>query len=390
MPERGDRPARPGRRRQGRDGQDRLSRLGLGVPGRHRDGAGRSPLPLRARLSLGRGRAGRPTFDPEIAAATAAAARPARGRARAARRGARAARSPISPSAIARPVVEVYLDSLSADEHENALIAPPWSSVPWHVLALMEAAVERDIAAFSRSRGDAARHPVARSGARPGAARAAARPDRGVRQERLSAGRARGPRQCGGRDGALAGARQVRAGERPSAGDQRPLPARAATRRRPTSSTSSASSPIRWARHLRSLRLSGRARSSPGSSPIGNGILIAADVEIAVKEQRDRASPRQPLTREPDARDLSDPARRPAMSSSAATARSRPPAAPSWEADGRFAAPLPAGLSAGSYTAFRGYLRRRQQHRSVDRQHRPSRTEMSDASGSSRTWRLSA
>ena len=27
----------------------------------------------------------------------------------------------------------------------------PWSSVPWHVLALMEAAVEREIAAFSQS-----------------------------------------------------------------------------------------------------------------------------------------------------------------------------------------------------------------------------------------------
>jgi hypothetical protein len=49
------------------------------------------------------------------------------------------------------PIIEVYLDNLAFDEQENALIAPPWSSVPWHVLALMEATVERGIAAFSRS-----------------------------------------------------------------------------------------------------------------------------------------------------------------------------------------------------------------------------------------------
>ncbi|OKO74920.1 hypothetical protein AC630_26145 [Bradyrhizobium sp. AS23.2] len=48
------------------------------------------------------------------------------------------------------PIIEIYLDNLAFDELENALVAPPWSSVPWHVLALMEAAVERGIAAFSR------------------------------------------------------------------------------------------------------------------------------------------------------------------------------------------------------------------------------------------------
>jgi len=49
------------------------------------------------------------------------------------------------------PIVEVYLDTLPTAEHENATLAPPWSSVPWHVLALTEAAVERGIAAFSAS-----------------------------------------------------------------------------------------------------------------------------------------------------------------------------------------------------------------------------------------------
>jgi hypothetical protein len=48
------------------------------------------------------------------------------------------------------PIVEVYLDAVTADEQESAALAPPWTSVPWHVLALMEAAVERGIAAFSQ------------------------------------------------------------------------------------------------------------------------------------------------------------------------------------------------------------------------------------------------
>jgi hypothetical protein len=49
------------------------------------------------------------------------------------------------------PIVEVYLDDLSSDGQSGATLAPPWSSMPWHVLALMEAAVERGVAAFSKS-----------------------------------------------------------------------------------------------------------------------------------------------------------------------------------------------------------------------------------------------
>jgi hypothetical protein len=48
-------------------------------------------------------------------------------------------------------IVEVYLDNPAPDEQERAVIAPPWSAAPWHLLALMEAAVERGIAAFSES-----------------------------------------------------------------------------------------------------------------------------------------------------------------------------------------------------------------------------------------------
>jgi len=57
------------------------------------------------------------------------------------------------------PIVEVYLNALSRDAEADGLIAPPWSSVPWHVLALMEAAVERNLAAFSEA--EAARRGVA-------------------------------------------------------------------------------------------------------------------------------------------------------------------------------------------------------------------------------------
>jgi hypothetical protein len=47
------------------------------------------------------------------------------------------------------PVVDVYVNPLSADANEIAAQAPPWSAVPWHVLALMEEAVKRGIGAFS-------------------------------------------------------------------------------------------------------------------------------------------------------------------------------------------------------------------------------------------------
>jgi hypothetical protein len=45
--------------------------------------------------------------------------------------------------------VEVYLDMPPEAPEWSALIAPPWSTLPWPVLALMEQAVERGWAAFS-------------------------------------------------------------------------------------------------------------------------------------------------------------------------------------------------------------------------------------------------
>jgi hypothetical protein len=47
--------------------------------------------------------------------------------------------------------VEVYLDIAADDAEWNALVAPPWSTLPWHVLVLMEEAVTRGWAAFSQA-----------------------------------------------------------------------------------------------------------------------------------------------------------------------------------------------------------------------------------------------
>jgi hypothetical protein len=47
--------------------------------------------------------------------------------------------------------LEVYLDIAPADPDWNAVVAPPWSTLPWHVLTLMEEAVGRGWAAFSQA-----------------------------------------------------------------------------------------------------------------------------------------------------------------------------------------------------------------------------------------------
>jgi hypothetical protein len=47
------------------------------------------------------------------------------------------------------PVLEVYLRNAPGDDRQMTDLAPPWSTVPWHLLALMEEAVIRGYAAFS-------------------------------------------------------------------------------------------------------------------------------------------------------------------------------------------------------------------------------------------------
>jgi hypothetical protein len=48
------------------------------------------------------------------------------------------------------PVIAVWLTHASGDSEQLAAAAPPWSALPWHVLALMEETVRRGHAAFSR------------------------------------------------------------------------------------------------------------------------------------------------------------------------------------------------------------------------------------------------
>jgi len=47
------------------------------------------------------------------------------------------------------PVIDVYLNSGGLEDERLAALAPPWSPVPWHVLALMDEAAKRGLGAFS-------------------------------------------------------------------------------------------------------------------------------------------------------------------------------------------------------------------------------------------------
>src|SRR6185295_10970902 len=48
-------------------------------------------------------------------------------------------------------LVEVFTSAIPIDPEQDAAIAPPWSTLPWHLIVLMEEAVERGLAAFSES-----------------------------------------------------------------------------------------------------------------------------------------------------------------------------------------------------------------------------------------------
>jgi hypothetical protein len=51
-------------------------------------------------------------------------------------------------------VVDVYANIPPEDPEQDAIFAPPWSTVPWHLLVLMEEAVSRGLAAFSQAEAD--------------------------------------------------------------------------------------------------------------------------------------------------------------------------------------------------------------------------------------------
>jgi hypothetical protein len=54
--------------------------------------------------------------------------------------------------------VDVYADMPPEDPEQDAVFAPPWSTLPWHLMVLMEEAVGRGWAAFSQA--EAARRGV--------------------------------------------------------------------------------------------------------------------------------------------------------------------------------------------------------------------------------------
>ncbi len=47
-------------------------------------------------------------------------------------------------------IIELYLNDGATDPRQMASLAPPWSAVPWHLMALMEESVSRGMAAFSQ------------------------------------------------------------------------------------------------------------------------------------------------------------------------------------------------------------------------------------------------
>lgn len=55
-------------------------------------------------------------------------------------------------------VIEIYADMTPGDPEQDAIFFPPWSTLPWHLMVLMEEAVSRGWAAFSQ--GEAARSGV--------------------------------------------------------------------------------------------------------------------------------------------------------------------------------------------------------------------------------------
>jgi hypothetical protein len=249
------------------------------------------------------------------------------------------------------PIIEVYLDDASNDEQENALIAPPWSSVPWHVLALMEAAVERRIATFSQGQAE--------------------------RQKLPWLDLVRDPAQLAQLRALIKGF--IETGYRPAALADLVTPEAAKARWQALDKFVEAhghllvtNGPYQLRSHTPEVTTFDVIREFTypiglgtfdsyahppragiiGIERAGDRILVAADVEIAVKQMRDRRLVRMPLKRD-TLRDTLPirPLARYLIVDAAGKAAAAGQA--SWERDGRFAVPL-STLPAGRYTAFTG------------------------------------
>ena len=116
-------------------GQAHLQGAGLGLPRRHQDERRRYPLRLCLRLSLGRARQRRTarTTTPIIDAATAPLRRHLLG-VRVAGVDAASKSFRVGDVDFVREIftVEVYLDIAPEAPEWSAVMAPPWSTLPWH------------------------------------------------------------------------------------------------------------------------------------------------------------------------------------------------------------------------------------------------------------------
>ncbi|MCC6946177.1 MAG: hypothetical protein IT539_00285 [Bradyrhizobiaceae bacterium] len=99
-----------------------------------------------------RGDAGDPHYDPYVDAATAVLRRKIVGfRAAEVDTASRSFR--IGDVNFLRELftIDVYTDFVPEDAERDGIVAPPWSTIPWHLMVLMEEAVERGSAAFSEA-----------------------------------------------------------------------------------------------------------------------------------------------------------------------------------------------------------------------------------------------
>ncbi len=304
--------------------------------------------PFALAFRWGEGGPGRPTFDPHVAAATRALRERLAG-VRVARVDQRALQVADLTFRYRSPVVEIYLNRIASSEDESALIAPPWSSVPWHVLALMEAAVERGLAAFSEAEADR----------------------RGVPWLDLVRDKAQ-----------LAGLTALikefaSSGYRPAA-LERLVDADAAVRRWQALDKFAQASghllvtngPYSLASYAPDAYVFNVVRDF--TYPVGLGtfdlfaypshaivtriehererVLLTADVEMDIKQQRNHRLERVALTH--STLRVIYPIRAPARYVLVGEGKVAATGLAKWEPDGRFAAPLPAGLSPGRYTLF--------------------------------------
>lgn len=290
-------------------------------------------------------------FDPEIAAAT----RLMRERLR----GIRMVRVEESTLRLAdltftyhSPIVEVYLDALPSDPEESATLAPPWSSVPWHVLALMEAAVERGIAAFSGAEAKRRNLPwldLVRDPTQLAKMRALIKEFAATGYVPAALGDLVSPEAAKARWQAL---------DQFAEANGHLLVANGPYRLASASPDAIVLNVIREFTYPIGLGTFDRFAYPPRAEitrveQVGRRVFVTADVETAVKQQRDRKSTRRPLERD-TMREIYPLRPEPRYLLIGGDGRVAAAGTARWEADGRFAVALPQTPPPGPQTLFTG------------------------------------